>query len=162
MRLDRVDVAEKHLLRAIAIHPNNPALVCRLGMVYERLRDRDRALAVYARASQLDPRNTLVRFKHAKALMELGQNQKALEELTVAYDLAPREANIHLLLGHVYQRLNDRTSALRHYTWALNLTTRQRHIVHDAIQRLNEQTTTNEGNVSVLTVGEGGDESVFI
>ncbi|RKP26319.1 hypothetical protein SYNPS1DRAFT_14360 [Syncephalis pseudoplumigaleata] len=162
MRLDRVDVAEKHFLHAIAIHPNNPALICCLGMVYERLRDRARAVAVYARASQLDPRSTLVRFKHAKALMELGRNEEALRELTAAYQLAPREANIHLLLGHVHQRMGDRVTALRYYTWALDLTTRQRHVILEAIQRIDEGPAANEGNVSVLTVGGGGDESVFI
>ncbi|KAI9593513.1 hypothetical protein BDF19DRAFT_447986 [Syncephalis fuscata] len=144
LRLDRPDMAEKHFLRAIAIHSTNPALICCLGMVYERLHDRERAAMVYARASQVDPRSTLVRFKYAKALMELGRNDDALKELTAAY------------------QLGDRKSALRHYTWALNLATRRRHVILEAIQRMDENTTQTDDDTTVLTVGGGGDESVFV
>lgn len=75
----------------------------------------------YSHACDVDPRSALSRFKKARALMSLRHPREALAELLILKDMAPDEANVHFMLGRLYKMLRDKTSAIRHFTIALNL-----------------------------------------
>src|SRR5690606_6987481 len=80
-----------------------------------------RALSFFSKAAELAPRNTLMRFKKARALMAIGEVQIALQELMVLKDMAPDEAMVHFLLGRLYKGMREKGLAVRHFTIALNL-----------------------------------------
>lgn len=79
------------------------------------------ALAQYSIACDLDPRSALARLKKARALLTLRHPREALDELLMLKDMAPDEANVHFMLGRSYKMIRDKTSAIRHFTIALNL-----------------------------------------
>lgn len=79
------------------------------------------ALVQYDRATNLDPRSAQARFKKARALLNRRRPREALYELQILKDIAPEEANVHFLLGKLYKITGARTSAIRHFTTAMNL-----------------------------------------
>ena len=114
-------VAEHHYRTAASINPTNAVLITCIGFVLEKQKNLKAALVKYSEACQIAERNFLPRFKKAKALMTLGQPERALIELRVLKDIAPDEANVHFWLGRVYKVLRQKGEAIRHFTMALNL-----------------------------------------
>lgn len=82
------------------------------------------ALVQYTHACELDPKSAYARHareKKARVMMNLRRPKEALAELEVLKDLAPDSANVHFMLGRVYKITRDKTSAIRHFTIAMNL-----------------------------------------
>ncbi len=112
--------AEQHYRTAANINPTNALLMVRIGTVLEKLKNPKAALIQYNRACELSD-NALCRYQKARVLVTLQEPEKALVELRVLKDTVPEEANVHFLLGSVYQQLRQKGSAIRHYTTSLNL-----------------------------------------
>ena len=117
----KYDVAETHYRVALSINPTNAILVICIGWVLEKMKKLTVALGFYSKASELAQRSSLARYKKARALISMGENTRALEELLILKDIVPEEANVHFLLGKVYKTLNDKGKAVKHFTSALNL-----------------------------------------
>ena len=113
--------AEQHYRTAHDINKNNAVLITCIGVMLEKQKNLRAALAQYTKACQLSEKGTLWRFKKAKALVTLGQPEKALIELRLLKDIAPDEANVYFSLGNVYKKLRQKGEAIRHFTMALNL-----------------------------------------
>ena len=113
--------AEEHYRTAAQINPTNAVLICCIGVVLEKLKQPKAALIQYSKACDLSEKSALCRFKKARVLMALHEYERALADLKVLKDIAPDEANVHFLLGRVYKILNQKGSAIRHFTMALNL-----------------------------------------
>ena len=113
--------AEQHYRTANDINENNAVLITCIGVMLEKQKNLRAALAQYNKACQLSEKGNLWRFKKAKALVMLGQPEKALVELRLLRDIAPDEANVYFSLGNVYKKLRQKGEAIRHFTMALNL-----------------------------------------
>lgn len=120
-RMGKLEDAERHYHIAHKINPSNSTLLVCIGVVMERLRNKDAALKNYAQALELAPQSALARFKKARVLMHMKEYNSALAELEILRNQAPDEANVWFLLGKCYKGLGDRGGALRAFTTALNL-----------------------------------------
>jgi anaphase-promoting complex subunit 3 len=64
--------AEHHFRRAAEINPSNPALLCCIGNVMEKVDNYPGALAIYEQACQYDD-NSMARFNRSRVLVALGR-----------------------------------------------------------------------------------------
>jgi anaphase-promoting complex subunit 3 len=120
-KLGNHDKAYTHYFAASSINPTNAVLICCIGAVLEKQKQIGRALQFYNKAVELAPKAPQTRLKKARAHLAMGQLDAAQKELLVLKDLAPDEANVHFLLGKLYQGINEKQSAVRHFTCALAL-----------------------------------------
>ncbi|KPI39927.1 Protein bimA [Cyphellophora attinorum] len=127
---------ERHYRSAANINPTNAVLICCIGVVLERLKQYEPALAMYSRACVLSPGSALSRFKKARCLMVLYRPKEALEELKILQDVAPEEANVWFLMGRLYKMLGRRGEAVGAFTRALNLDPKAAQYIKDALENL--------------------------
>ncbi|RWA09154.1 hypothetical protein EKO27_g5946 [Xylaria grammica] len=120
-KLGSYDKAYTHFHSASIINPTNAVLICCIGNVLEKQRQIVQALQYFSKATELAPHAAQTRYKKARALLALNQLDAAQKELEILKTLAPDEATVHFLLGKLYKTLNDKGSAVRHFTIALNL-----------------------------------------
>lgn len=120
-KLGSYDKAYTHFHSASVINPTNAVLICCIGNVLEKQRQIVQALQFFTKATELAPHAAQTRYKKARALLALNQLDAAQKELEILKHLAPDEATVHFLLGKLYKTLNDKGSAVRHFTIALNL-----------------------------------------
>ena len=113
--------AEQHYRTAATINPTNAVIVCYIGVVLEKMKNHNAALAQYNRSCELAPKSALARFKRARVLLAMREPEQALEDLRVLKDTAPDDANVHFLLARTYKQLQQKGSAIKHFTTALNL-----------------------------------------
>lgn len=137
-KMGNFDKAFAHFRTASSIHPTNAVLICCIGKVLERQKQILPALEYFSRATELAPRAAQTRFRKARALLAIGQLQAAQEELMILKDLAPDEAPVHFLLGKLYKTLNDKSSAVRHFTIALSLDPKAGQKIKQAIGSLED------------------------
>ena len=62
------------------------------------------ALAAFRRAEEIESNNPLAKYHMAHVYLALGEDEKALKQLTVLKELVPREANVHLLMGKIWKK----------------------------------------------------------
>ncbi len=120
-KLGSYDKAFSHYHAASTIHPNNPILLSCLGHVLQRQKQIVQALQYFSKATELAPKAPETRYRKARALLAIGQLEAAQRELMVLKDLAPDNAQVHFLLGRLAKNLQDKKSAVRHFTIALSL-----------------------------------------
>jgi anaphase-promoting complex subunit 3 len=96
------------------------------------------ALAQYMHAVTLDPRSNHARFRKAQIYLKLNKPGEALKDLEILKDHAPDDANVHFLLGKCYKRIGDKTSAIRHFTVALNLDPKASAHIKEAMESLED------------------------
>ncbi|KAL1901345.1 anaphase-promoting complex subunit cdc27 [Sporothrix stenoceras] len=137
-KLGNFDKAYAHYHTASAIHPTHAVLICCIGKVLERQNQILPALQFFSKATDLAPRAAQTRFRKARALLAIGQHQAAQQELMILKDLAPDEAAVHFLLGKLYKTLNDKSSAVRHFTIALSLDPKASQKIKQAIGSLED------------------------
>ncbi|KAL9129588.1 MAG: hypothetical protein Q9217_002008 [Psora testacea] len=137
-RQGKYAVAEHHYRTAASINPTNAVLITCIGVLLEKQKNPKAALVKYAEACQLAEKDALPRFKKAKVLKALDQPERALTELKVLKDIAPDEANVHLLLGQVYKVLRQKGEAIRHFTMALSLDPKASPYIKEAMEQIEE------------------------
>lgn len=120
-KLGNYDKAFVHYQSASAIHPTNAVLICCMGTILEKQKQFTQALHYFSKATDLAPRAALTRFKKARALLAIGDLEASHRELMILKDLAPDFAEVHFILGKLCKRLDDKKSAVRHFTIALSL-----------------------------------------
>ncbi len=82
-KLGSYDKAFSHYHAASVIHPNNPILICCLGVVLERQKQVVQALQYFTKATELAPKTPETRYRKARALLAIGQFEAAQKELMV-------------------------------------------------------------------------------
>ncbi|KAF2965328.1 hypothetical protein GQX73_g8254 [Xylaria multiplex] len=137
-KLGSYDKAYTHFHSASIINPTNAVLICCIGNVLEKQRQIVQALQYFSKATELAPHAAQTRYKKARALLALNQLDAAQKELEVLKTLAPDEATVHFLLGKLYKTLNDKGSAVRHFTIALNLDPKASQQIKEAIESLED------------------------
>ncbi|MBI4548430.1 MAG: tetratricopeptide repeat protein, partial [Ignavibacteriae bacterium] len=95
--------AERSAERAISIDPVNDAGYIALGKVYAEQRSYGSALQQFDAALKLAPNNGTIHFEKAKIFLKIGQEEKALEALSNAYKLNPRDPEVLQTYASVYQ-----------------------------------------------------------
>ncbi|KAF2163319.1 hypothetical protein M409DRAFT_35041, partial [Zasmidium cellare ATCC 36951] len=138
-RMGKLEDAERHYQIAHKINPSNSTLLVCIGVVMERLRNKDAALKNYAQALELAPQSALARFKKARVLMHMKEYDSAFAELEILRDQAPDEANVWFLLGKCCKGLNDKAGALKAFTTALNLDVKAAPFIKEAMEALDEE-----------------------
>ncbi|KAH7041062.1 uncharacterized protein B0I36DRAFT_232847 [Microdochium trichocladiopsis] len=137
-KLGNYDMAYTHFDAASNINPTNAVLICCIGNVLEKQRKIVPALQYFSKATELAPHAAQTRYKKARALLALNQLDAARKELEILKDLAPDEATVHFLLGKLYKTQNDKSSAVRHFTIALNLDPKASQQIKEAIESLED------------------------
>ncbi|KAI1180159.1 tetratricopeptide [Nemania sp. FL0916] len=137
-KLGNYDKAYTHFHSASIINPTNAVLICCIGNVLEKQRQIVQALQYFSKATELAPHAAQTRYKKARTLLALNQLDAAQEELEILKTLAPDEATVHFLLGKLYKSLNDKGSAVRHFTIALNLDPKASQQIKEAIESLED------------------------
>jgi len=127
-KLGNFDKALSHYTSALSIHPKHAVLNCCIGTVLQRQKHVVQALGYFNKAAELAPRAPDVRLRKARALLATGQLKLAQQELIVLRDLAPDKAQVHYLLGRMAKAMHDKKSAVRHFTIALSLDPKVRHL----------------------------------
>ena len=81
----------------------------------------DDADDAYQRAATLEPGSSRARFGRARTLAALNQLDEALDTALAASAAAPRDGEIHALVGELYERLNRYDQAANAYSSYINL-----------------------------------------
>ena len=106
LKQNEVDKASELLGKLNEQFPDDTALLSLAGEAAVRKRDYAKAMTAYARAAQLDPKNTELRTKVAMTRMATGDADKALLDLEniAAGDDKATQADIVLALAHINKR----------------------------------------------------------
>ena len=103
------------LEKALQDHPDDPVILNRIGTLREHQGAFEKAAAAYEAALKQNPDAFPVMAKLARLYAwRLNQPDKALSLATAAHKLAPDNADVSAILGHLVYRTGD-------YVWALSL-----------------------------------------
>jgi tetratricopeptide (TPR) repeat protein len=97
------DSAEVEYKAALEQNPFDEKAAARLGEIYNRQGDMQKAYDFYTRAVQLQPSDADANFGLAKTLIAMGQSAKALPILEHAVQLDPTNAAAHFRLSTLYR-----------------------------------------------------------
>jgi Flp pilus assembly protein TadD len=121
MDLKEWDNAEKALLRAIEIKPENGGAKIYLGEVYWRQKRHSDAEATLREGLKLDEKNWHGQFTLGRLYWDMGEVAKAGGPIGMTLQLKPELAEAHLLAGNILLRVNQRERALVEYREYLRL-----------------------------------------
>ena len=99
-------------------------MACYLGMVLHHSNDenkRNEAFELLEKACERDSTNPQLHFQLAHLYLSTEELEKAIEELTLVSELAPRESPVYSLLGQVNLKLGNTKAAALHFNTALSL-----------------------------------------
>lgn len=94
-RLNRVDDAGIAFDKALAAAPNDPLVIREAGIFHFRKGDLNRAGGLLTRAMQLDPRDYMASFFHARLLDETGHVAQALDYYASVLRHVPEDSEVH-------------------------------------------------------------------
>ncbi|GLH71947.1 hypothetical protein GETHLI_04490 [Geothrix limicola] len=89
LKIRRVDLAERALLKAVALDPGNVPALCNLGVVSVKNQKFEEARVRLERAVALDPAFAVAQFNLGNLLMHMGDFAKARQTLARAFELDP-------------------------------------------------------------------------
>ena len=144
VRLGRLHEASDCFEKALKTDQENVHLLAKLGSVYEQANRYDEALTVMDRAVALDPNNHSVKLVMAKIELRKGNTLEAKEiiesllETINPKDLGDDSADPFFLLGAIYNKLGDYTTAFAHYSRANQTFQLIRQSTIKRLQQLNE------------------------
>jgi len=98
---------------ALRQNPLDEKTQLRLGIIAERNRDQNAALALYSRAVTLQPDDPEACYDLGKLLFSMNEMEKSEKLLAHAEQMDPTNANIHFRLATVYKRLGRDEDARR-------------------------------------------------
>jgi len=103
------------LEKALQDHPDDPVILNRIGTLQEHQGAWEKAAATYEAALKQNPDAIPIMAKLARLYgSRLNQTEKALNLANAAHKLAPNNADVSGILGHLVYRTGD-------YVWALSL-----------------------------------------
>ncbi|KAJ2881933.1 anaphase-promoting complex subunit cdc27, partial [Coemansia aciculifera] len=158
LRLGKLDLAEYHFKRALALNAQNPLLLQSAGALFEARGDYPHALEVYERVERLLNRGqtvsdlpgsdivvlglrahhamNFVMFKRARVLVVLERFADAALVLERLLSRCPREFNVPFLLGQTYTKLRRYREAAACLTRSLDIAPENGHSVREAFDAL--------------------------
>ena len=121
MDLKEWDNAEKALLRAVEIKPENGSAKIYLGEVYWRQKRYPDAEQTLREGLKLDEKSWHGHFTLGRLYWDMGEVAKAGGPIGMTLQLKPELAEAHLLAGNILLRVNQRERALVEYKEYLRL-----------------------------------------
>ena len=121
MDLKGWEKAERALLRAIEIKPQNPPAMIYLGEVYWRQKRYPEAEQTLREGLRLDEKSWHGQFTLGRLYWDMGEVTKAGGPIGMTLQLKPELAEAHLLAGNILLRVNQRERALVEYREYLRL-----------------------------------------
>ena len=121
MDLKEWDNAEKALLRAVEIKPDNGNAKIYLGEVYWRQKRHSEAEQTLREGLKLDEKSWHGHFTLGRLYWDMGEVAKAGGPIGKTLQLRPELAEAHLLAGNILLRVNQRERALLEYREYLRL-----------------------------------------
>ncbi|MBI1387407.1 MAG: sulfatase-like hydrolase/transferase [bacterium] len=114
--LARSNVSEAlNLFRgALALDPQNPAVLLNLGQTYARMKDYDQAVSYVKKAIEAAPANEMIKLNLAKILMMADRYSEAEEILRAFVERFPSQADAYYQLGVIALK-KDRPSEAREW-----------------------------------------------
>lgn len=100
-------------------NPGRISALCKLGVVDLKLNDADAALDVFRRASELDAKSAFAQKMLGVTYMTLGDLKSAEASTKTALDLAPDDAQGHMLMAQITYRLNRFGESESHFKAAI-------------------------------------------
>ena len=119
LELQRHQEAEVHLLQAVAINERNVDAIYMLGSIARSRGDMDAAIAHFEKAISLQPDFEQAYRDACLACAEGGQSARAEALLRRGVQVLPASADLHFLLGNVFQAAGQSDSAIESYRRAL-------------------------------------------
>ncbi|MES1205689.1 MAG: tetratricopeptide repeat protein [Pseudomonadota bacterium] len=120
-KMEKLDLAETALRKALALDGASPFIWNNLGLVaFARGRDQE-AFLNFQKASELDPKYVEARLNKAIIFMDCGDYKHARAELQRAVDASPNDANAYVALGVAARGEGKPDDARRAYEKALEL-----------------------------------------
>jgi len=116
--------AVRYWEQSLRIDPNRADTYDAMAVVAIGGQEYDRALELARKAVSLNPALTSSRRHVAEALLALGKPREALDELQQALKAAPRDAEVHYLLGWARVQLGELDAAKKDFETALQLDSR--------------------------------------
>jgi Flp pilus assembly protein TadD len=146
MDLREWDKAEKPLLRAIEIKPENAAATIALGEVYWRQKRHADAEQTLRAGLKLDEKNWHGQFTLGRLYWDMGEVMKAGAPIGMTLQLKPDLAEAHLLAGNILLRVKQPQRALVEYREYLKLAPKGEFVsqVQELVRKLEK--TLNEKN----------------
>jgi cytochrome c-type biogenesis protein CcmH/NrfG len=105
--------AEQQYRTALAENPQDEKAISRLGDIAAQKGDLKQDYADYAQAVALQPADANAKLGLAKALLEMNQDDKALELLEASEQLEPTNAVVHYRLATLYRKKGRAEDARR-------------------------------------------------
>lgn len=121
MDLKEWEKAERALLRALEIKPQNPPATIYLGEVYWRQKRYPDAEQTLREGLKLDEKSWHGQFTLGRLYWDMGEVAKAGGPIGMTLQLKPDLAEAHLLAGNILLRVNQRERALVEYREYLRL-----------------------------------------
>ncbi|VEP16856.1 TPR domain protein [Hyella patelloides LEGE 07179] len=133
---DKLDKAIGHYQKQARLKPNSAKVHTDLGNLYARKRKWQSAISCYRKAIRINPKEAEAQMKLAKILAKIGEQEKSVEHMYLAFTLQPNLglAEDHFLLGESFRKLGNRNKAIFCYEQAVKL---QPHF-NEAYQHLGE------------------------
>lgn len=158
--MGRLEEARDSLLRAEIINPENIDAVYFLGIVHERLSQKEQSLEYYKKAAVMDPAEALYAVATAEILIDLGKPEDAEAFLSDRSNVFGHNAGVQQTLGHLSMIQGQTEEAEARFRTAWTLSPEEPAILEDLA---NAQMTLGrfaeaEHNLSQLLTFEGYEE----
>ena len=146
MDLKEWDKAEKPLLRAVELKPENANATLALGEVYWRQKRNADAEHTLREGLKLDQKNWHGQFTLGRLYWDMGEVVKAGGPIGMTLQLKPDLAEAHLLAGNILLRVNQRERAVVEYREYLRLAPKGEFVaqVQELVRKVEK--TLNEKN----------------
>lgn len=131
-RQAKYEQALSALKQALIYNPKLTVAYQNAANIYQKIGQPERALGCLKQALNLDPQNAQISFYLANQLYELGQLKPAVQYYLLTLGLNPENPRVHLVLGLVYQMMQNSTQALYHLQEVIALHYKQNESLLDA------------------------------
>jgi len=116
---DRPATAIEQLKRLLAVDERSYEVHLFLGDAYTATRQFDNALAEYAAARLMNPRNAAPLLSSARTYLAQGDTARALQQAELADGIEPGSGDISVVRGQIHERAGRTTEAIADYTAAV-------------------------------------------
>lgn len=144
MKQEKYGDAKRYFESAKRLNPFSSSIHTYLGLTYKHLDDHQRALREFLEAERLNPSHMHNKFHRAITLMQLDQRKDAMDLLKQLLRECPKEPQVHIQLGKLLKKENNKREALKHFNIALDLDSKDSNTVKCLIENLNSENEFGE------------------